>query len=152
MTLAVHAREGSLFHGAPDRHDRLEPRQAHDWSSGRAVPDGEPAVFATHLPEVAIFMAVMPHAIGGDGWFGYELDANGIARFHATPFDATTARGYVHVLSREGFTGPVGADWRSPRAVTPVAIVEVTGADLPAIDHSSITARAWQRDRSRSPA
>lgn len=141
MTLADYARDGWLFHGSSERHERLEPRQAHDWSSGRAVPDGEPAVFATHLHEVAIFMAVMPSAIGANGWFGYELGAGGVARFHATALvEPASARGYVHVLSRDGFSGPIGADWRSPRAVTPTAIVEVTGAELPPIDQSSSVA------------
>ena len=131
MTLADYELEGFLFHGSPTRRERLEPRQARDWSSGDARLDGGPAVFASQVAALAVFMAVMPGAIGADGHFGYGVGDAGRLIFTASSLDAASpASGWVHVVAREGFVQR-GFDWRAERVVVPTAVIRVTVRDLP---------------------
>jgi hypothetical protein len=140
VRLDQYANEEWLFHGSPHRCLRLEPHQAYDWSDGTPVVDGEPAVFATHALAVAVFMAIMPSAIGANGSFAYELGPRGDIELTATSLASrTTARGFVHVVTREGFSGPRGLDWWCTDVVTPVAIFEVSGDDLPPVRISRST-------------
>lgn len=132
--LAAYEREARwLFHGSPERLTRLAPRQAYTWVDRRRIADGTPAVFASHLAAVAIFMAVMPGAIGDHGTFGYEAVAGGVELTATSLAGIAGARGWVHVVRRDGFAPSDALDWRCACEVAPWAILEVTGADLPPV-------------------
>ncbi len=51
--------ERFVFHGSGLRLEKLEPRQAYTVIDGVNLPDGPPAVFATHLVDYALFMALI---------------------------------------------------------------------------------------------
>lgn len=48
-----------LFHGSGIEIDILKPNQAYNFSSGKKIKDGKPAIHATHYHEIACFMAIM---------------------------------------------------------------------------------------------
>lgn len=47
--------ERFVFHGSGLRVERLGPRQAYTVLDGVNLPDGPPAVFATHLVDYALY-------------------------------------------------------------------------------------------------
>lgn len=126
-----------LFHGSGYKLDTLEPRQAHNSPNiGEKIPDGEPAVFASELSNIAIFMAVIskPNA-PRNLRSGFSGGVGGNVKFRATQAtidQIKNAKGYVHVFDRDNFhkrdeTG----EWISVKPVQPVEIIEVSEKDLP---------------------
>lgn len=134
-----------VFHGSGELLEELEPRQAynhpHD-SEEDAIPDGEPAVFATSKPDIAIFMSIFNYQNAPKGSrSAYDHDEKGL-RFRvtkATMDQIHNAKGYVYVFDRNDFS-PRGEIPGDPTAyveamayknVRPVEVVEVSEKDLP---------------------
>lgn len=125
-----------VFHGTPFKIEGpLEPRQAH--SNGKL--DGVPAVAATHLVDVPIFMAIISarrdQAAGREhhsSWGGEGSDYS----FKSWPDQLERAleerhTGFVYVLDAEKFQQYQGAEVRSEAAVEPVYCIPVSVEDLP---------------------
>lgn len=125
-----------LFHGSRNpRIQELEPRQAMTWREGAYVNDGPPAVAASPYADIAIFRSLIT---GHSGFSSFPNPDDTVSlEFRLTRAGyaaAEHARGYVYVISRDGFSpvGPITSmDWRSGDLVTPVDIIEVQAEDLP---------------------
>lgn len=135
--LPRYAEQGYLFHGSANAFRVLEPRPPLDFdeASGQMLPDGPPAVCASADPDVAIFMAVMPTASSlSTRFYGFSRAADGRFQFvasHGSLEPGTDARGFVHVLEKEGFRPHGDDEWRSEGPVAPVAVAPVFARDLP---------------------
>ncbi len=115
-----------VFHGSPYEIKELEPRQA----TNAGLPDGEPAVWASDLPVVAIFMAL----VGGRYSSGVSI-TNGEVELTAVRSGLTALRGdkltgYVHVLPKEQFTKVKQHDYVSTKPQHPVEVIKVKAKDL----------------------
>lgn len=122
-----------VFHGSTAGDiPELEIRQPYDYTDGIKQEHGAPCVAATRSADVAIFRALV-----NDDYTGFGPDDQGNIRLWASQkaLDAARGRkGFVYVLSQEGFT-QFGAhpkmEWRSSENQKPTQIVEVTEKDLP---------------------
>ncbi len=125
-----------VFHGTPFKIDGpLEPRQAH--SNGK--PDGVPAVAATHLVDIPIFMAIISarrdQAAGRQhhsSWGGED----GAIVFKSWPDQMERAReeghtGFVYAFEADKFEQYQGAEVRSEAPVKPAYCIPVSVEDLP---------------------
>lgn len=133
-----------VFHGSPIGNiETFEPRQAHDLN----IPDEEPAVFATELTDIAIFMALVnkqnsinpsePYQSGTS--VGRDHDGN----YYVKDLRATknlldgarlpTASGFVYVFPIDVFTrrAKKEGEFRSLKPVEPLYSIQVTSKDLP---------------------
>jgi len=130
-----------LFHGSSLKLKELEPRQAYtrNHQTGLMEKDGTPAVFATNVPDIAIFMAIMDKSrIRGEFRTSFDC-TNGNGRINVR-LSATSnvlssldeLSGFVHVLEFSDFNKREGkvAEYISLVSVFPVAVVSVTSADL----------------------
>lgn len=130
-----------VFHGSSLKLKQLEPRQAYkrNHDTGRMEKDGLPVVFATNVPDIAIFMAIVDKSrINGE--FNTYFDCtngNGCinVRLSATPNVLTLLpelSGFVYVLETSDFKKRHGkiAEYISQKPVYPVAVVPVTAEDL----------------------
>ena len=131
-------REGKyLFHGSGFKLDTLEPRQAHNHpTSDKKIPDGEPAVFASELANVAIFMAVISKPNTPSGFrSGFSGRGDGSVEYRVTKEtmdQIKNAKGYVHVFDRNNFQRRGdSSEWISTKPVQPIEIIEVSEKDLP---------------------
>jgi len=131
-------REGKyLFHGSGFKLDTLEPRQAHNFPTpGEKIPDGELAVFASELSNVAIFMAVISKPNTPRGFrsgFSGKGDSDVEYRVTKETMDQIkNAKGYVHVFDRDNFQRRgKSSEWISTKSVQPIEIIEVSEKDLP---------------------
>ena len=131
-----------VFHGSPDKLERLEPRQQMHLNeeTGKSEPDGEPAVCATISPEVAIFRSLVSSHVAkraGLKWYWSEFGMrDGKPHFKATPESISQATksnsiGYVHIFNKKGFDQHDRLEWRAYQEVEPVYVIEVKGSDLP---------------------
>ena len=120
-----------VFHGSAAVVEKLEPRQAHDYTSGVKKPDYKPAVFATDRIDTAIFMALYD-AAPSPKHGQFSLRNNEIS-FYVSPnaFDNPNLKGVVYVLNMSDFQHLRGIEFVSEREVTPAKIVEVGVGDLP---------------------
>lgn len=127
-----------VFHGSGVRIEELEPRQAHSYPDAggeNKIPDGDPAVYASPLADVAIFMAIFnkQNAPAGarSAMSGYE---NGEMKYRTTQETMDqihNARGYIHVFSKDTFTPRSFFESLSHIPVRPEQIIEITEKDLP---------------------
>jgi hypothetical protein len=125
-----------VFHGSPDIIKTLEPRQAYNQNkeTGEMERDGEPAVFATPLADIAIFRAL----INRRGISGESRSSFGISgeqpQFSATKnlLDGAKRKiGRVYVLDKSNFQNFDGMQCRSLETNEPIEVIEVTVDDLP---------------------
>jgi hypothetical protein len=133
-----------VFHGSPSKLDILEPRQAHnhikkEGGEYEAVPDGEPAVFASPFADIAIFMAVISRKNAPLGTrSGFSSDSKNHFEFRATKETmdqiGDEANGYVHVFKKDGFEERNHNEVVAYQAVTPIKIIEVRKEDLPPVE------------------
>src|SRR3990167_1265374 len=101
-----------LFHGSGDPGLQfLEPRQAYNYTSGKQIPDDKPAVHASPIIDVAIFMAMMNKnnfpqeydtSVGNYG--GKILFAMSQSTSDQLKRLSDEASGYVYVFNKENFT------------------------------------------------
>ena len=131
-----------VFHGSPQRLDRLEPRQQTHVSkkTGKTEPDGDPAVCTTESPDVAIFRSLISSHVAkkaGLKWYWSEFGIKDRKPyFKATQESLDQARkpdslGYVHVFKKADFAKRDELEWRSDHEVEPVQVIEVKASDLP---------------------
>jgi hypothetical protein len=127
-----------VFHGSALKLDVLEPRQAYNYpdnSPEGKEPDHKPAVFASPLSEVAIFMAVVNvknAPLGARA--GFTLKTDGTIQFRTPPStmeQIKNAKGYVYVFDKTKFTRRFEDEFVSYEKVRPLEIIEVTELDLP---------------------
>jgi len=142
-TLIALEKEGRfVFHGSLFLlSDELEPRQAKtlDKHTMNMINDGEPAVVATPIAEVAIFRAVINNnlRVEGSHWssFSWGKDGDGtLVEYRTTKeiFDkAKESKGYVYVFRKEDFNKYGVLEYRAFNKVKPVRIFEVSFEDLP---------------------
>ena len=130
---AIEATGQYVFHGSSTSGIvELEPRQAHDCSTGEQMKHGDPSIAGTIHADIAIFRAVINRGTTGFGKVDNTLE------FCATQNALDLAKhqiGYVYVLKKEGFV-PFGGnessmEWRSLQAQKPERVVPVTFGDLP---------------------
>lgn len=128
-----------VFHGSGSKIDgTLEPRQAINHkkvdSEIVAMPDDKPAVFATPLADIAIFMAIINRNNVVDGRSGFGTTDEGGFEFRATPETMKqihNATGYVYVFDKTNFTPRSKRESLAYEEVTPNEVVMVTEKDLP---------------------
>jgi hypothetical protein len=128
-----------VFHGSPSVIEVFEPRQAtqFDSTTGKNLPDGEPAVFAADQSLPAIFKGLINGVISPglnllSGWRSEE----GKLHFYSVREGIEGARkegvkAYVYVFNKSDFEPYRGMEYRSLQIVTPKMTIEVTGQDLP---------------------
>lgn len=129
--------EGSyLFHGAmnPDLKT-LEPRQAYNFIGVEHIADDKPAVHASPLADVAIFVGMMNEyncPKGYDTSCGNEGEDIIFAATQVTLDQLNeNSRGYVYVVPKDSFTPRSIAESISYSSVIPIQVVEVRKSDLP---------------------
>lgn len=127
-----------VFHGSGSKIDGgLEPRQAynHPNNSGESgVPDGEPAVFATPVADVAIFMSIINKHNAPKGARSGFGNTDGDFEFRATKDTMDqihNAIGYVYVFDKTNFTPRSKTESLSYEVAEPVEVITVTKKDLP---------------------
>lgn len=133
-----------VFHGTPiDNIETFEPRQAHDFGS----PDEEPAVFATELPDIAIFMALVNHqnSTNPDAPYhsGTSVGQNDQGEYFVKDLRATQnlldgarlpgSRGFVYVFPIQHFTRreKKQGEFRCLENIKPLHVIPVSSSDLP---------------------
>ena len=140
--IALEKKGDFVFHGSLVLlSGELEPRQAKtlDKHTGSMINDGELAVVATPIAEVAIFRAVIDNSlrVGGSHWssFGWDKDGDGTSVEYKTTkeiFDKSKeSKGYVYVFRKEDFHKYGTLEYRAFNKVKPVRIFEVDFDDLP---------------------
>lgn len=139
VLLALEEERVYVFHGTYHKLDSFEPRQAYSYDSktGRNIPDGRPAVFASVRSEPAIFHALINKAIDPTPghWSGWSSNkGNFTYRSVQSALDRLKdpqIKGYVHVFRRLEFESYRGHEFVSYKEVQPVLVIEVTAQDLP---------------------
>ena len=126
-----------VFHGSGSHLEKLEPRQAHNYSEARAesgIPDDKPAVFATPYADIAIFMAVVSPKNVKNLRAGFSSFGEKKFEFRATSETMNQldqAKGYVYVFGKEGFVPRGDSEMLSYETVMPSEVIEVGKQDLP---------------------
>ncbi len=129
-----------VFHGSPIKLDKLTPRQAYTYPDKTAetkIADGEPAVFASPIADIAIFMAVVNgknapkgsrsgFGAKGENQFEYRATQETLEQLH-------DVKGYVFVFDKNKFTPRSQTEVCAYSEVVPDEIIEVTERDLPDI-------------------
>lgn len=130
-----------LFHGSGSKIDTLEPRQAYNDPRNpdeEKIADDKPAVFASPIADIAIFMAVINGNNAPAGArSGVSFHSGGSYEFRVTTKTmdqiGDDAAGYVYVFDRGEFIprSPEEEEWLSYKTVVPVEVVKVSKKDLP---------------------
>lgn len=128
-----------VFHGSAFLVDKIEPRQAYSSKTGTRIPDGNPAVFATPIADIAIFMAVfnkenMSTNLHRKYKSGFTGEEDGGVEFRVTKDlmdDAINFNGYVYVFDKNKFKPRSSFEVLSDVALTPEDVICVTEKDLP---------------------
>lgn len=133
-----------VFHGSPVNNiEVFEPRQAHDLNT----PDEEPAIFATELPDIAIFMALVnqqnstnpsqPYqsgtSVGRDNEGNYFVQDLRATKNLLDGAQLPGARGFVYVFPVEDFKrrDKKQGEFRTLKPTKPLMTIPVTAKDLP---------------------
>ena len=138
------AQQGAyLFHGSDNGAIKLfKPVQAHTTIGKQQKKDGKPAIHATQLLDIAIFMAIfnaknIPKDLGSM----YSVSITGNVKF--TVSRATidqikkSAAGYVYVFNKQDFkpkrttTGINPFEWTRHEAIRPFKKFRISAQDLP---------------------
>lgn len=131
-----------VFHGSPQKLDKLEPRQQMHFNpkTGKSESDGSPAVCASPDYEIAIFRSLtsshIARQLGVKNYYTEFGLRDGKPYFRGTAESIALARrpeavGYVHVFSKKGFQSHNDLENRAYHQVEPLYIVEVKSPDLP---------------------
>ena len=129
-----------LFHGSGQKINILETRQAYNYPNNEIknrIPDGVPAVFASDIVDIPIFMAIINNQNAPEGArSGFSGNSKDGFEFRATKstFDQIkNAKGYVYVFDKNLFRKREGRanEYISILPVEPLEIIEVTEKDLP---------------------
>ena len=127
-----------VFHGSGHKLQRLEPRQAYNYSvisNEGKVLDDKPAVFASPRADIAIFRAIInKNNIQRGLRSGFSFSGDGDLEFRATraTIDQTkNVKGYVYVFDKLKFIPRSSGELLSYEPVEPVEVVEVSEKDLP---------------------
>jgi hypothetical protein len=132
-----------VFHGSSNEVEVFEPRQAYTWHKGYKEKDGEPAIFASHSVDYAIFMAVVSRKnCTGNYHAGVATTAKTAGskeynlKFKVLRETLDTfkkdAKGWVYVFKKEDFPTPNGpSECVAYSHVTPLEKIVVTPEDLP---------------------
>ncbi len=123
-----------VFHGSGIKLDKLEPRQAYTIINDQSVKDGNPAVFATPIADVAIFMAIINKENIRD--FRSEfIPNNGDPIFLATKKTLNrinnSLKGYIYVFDMKNFKLQGTCEAVSFKSVIPLETIMVSIKDLP---------------------
>jgi hypothetical protein len=123
-----------VFHGSALRLGELEPRQAYCHATGERLPDGPPAIFATHFVDFAIFMAVINRSNCQRGLHSSCDFEDGTLIFGASVDTVRqlneTSIGYVHLFHRHLFSQRNEYEWACFENLKPVEIVQVCWPDF----------------------
>jgi hypothetical protein len=125
-----------LFHGTP-RGDivEIEPRQA--LNNDNQVLDGPPAIFASSLPSIAIFLAITSGRGRKTSYAGRRYTGDEDVTFYATEDVLATIadpnnHGYVYIFNnKEPFINLRGHEFTSIQPCKPLGKVKVTNSDMP---------------------
>lgn len=122
-----------VFHGSAKLLQILNPKQAHN----QGGPDGEPAVFASPLTDIAIFRAIINRDnIKNNHRSGFSR-INDQLTFRATQetidqlHDMSEKEGYVYVFDKNKFITKNRIEYVSRDPVVPDQIIKVSKIDLP---------------------
>jgi len=118
--------------------EKLEPRQPFTIpeEEKEMTKDGEPCVAATPYVEIAIFRALVSGRSGfGVSVYSPEDSSIELRASREALKEAEKKKGYVYVLSREGFAPRIpgienAMEWRSEKSVKPEMVIEVTFKDI----------------------
>lgn len=125
-----------VFHGSENPNiSVLEPRQAYTVVDGENLEDDKPAIHASPISEIAIFMAIVNMKncpLGFNSGFEHR---NSKTILHASKESLDqlneNSKGYVYVLPKEDFSPRGAVQSISYKESSPLQIVEVTKSDLP---------------------
>ncbi len=127
-----------VFHGSGSKIEKLEPRQAHNYpnnSEEGKIPDDKPAVFASPLADIAIFMAVINRNNAPKGSrSGFTNNGGRDFEFRVTKETMDQihgATGFVYVFDKRKFIPRSSGQVLSYESVEPEKVVVVTEKDLP---------------------
>lgn len=109
-----------LYHGSPQRLERLEPRPARGVGPEH---DTLTAVYATDSRNMAIAFAMsgVPDEKGYLSWT-MEMEGDGPAITYQAGCPRAGELGFVHVISPQGFNKVADHQWVCYSAVSPVSI------------------------------
>lgn len=129
-----------VFHGSGENLEKLEPRQALNYTTEIPEKDGRPAIFASQSVDYAIFMAIINK---NNCLKGLRSGANTSSRKDGTykiTFSATKetlkqltpeSSGWVYVFDRVSFQKIKPTEFVSYNKVTPLEKIKVSMQDLP---------------------
>lgn len=127
--------DGYVLHGSPNLVPILEPRQAFN----AGLPDGAPAVFATHYPELALAYALINksagrRSIGGaiDPIVSINFVTLYVNFFSASPKQLIGQEGFVYILKpTENFVPCTPVQMRIYSKQEPIDVLPVSAEDFP---------------------
>lgn len=125
-----------VFHGSENQGiSVLEPRQAYTVVEGKSIEDDKPAVHASPLSDIAIFMSLVNSKNcpkGFDSGFEYR---NGKLVLYASRESLDqlneNSRGFVYVLPNNQFVQRGKVQSIAYDKIEPFEVIEVTKDDLP---------------------
>lgn len=117
-----------LYHGSSERVDVLMPHQAHDSIHEAGSQYG---VFATSNRDVALAFALgaMPDETGGVTRVIRPQDLNQVKMVFVQGHPNFGGKGYLYIVSSEGFEQVDKLQWVCREPVTPMEILEINADD-----------------------
>ncbi len=130
-----------VFHGSGSKiEEEFEPRQAYNHKLKEdgtydAIPDGQPAVFTSHIVDIAIFMAIFnSENLKKSCRSGFSfVDGDVLFRVNKETYQnlPQTAQGYVYVFLKKDFEKINSTEYVSYKKVKPVETIKISVRDLP---------------------
>lgn len=123
-----------LFHGTAHGGVIIfEPRQA--LNNNNQTADGPPAVFASSMPEIAIFIALTAGRGRKTSYVGRRYPGDEEVSFYATAdvldnMADSKNHGYVHFFDRILFSNFRGHEYTSLKVVKSIGCIKVTNVDM----------------------
>jgi hypothetical protein len=136
--LRILAKSGKyLFHGTGNEIKIFEPMQAYNYKNGKRIKDGKPAVHATHLPQVASFMALITknnfpeHFNCGYFWSDRKIHFWADNKTLNKIKGLKSMTGYVYILNKDKFQRRNKIEWVSFVRIKPYRKIKIDKESLP---------------------
>ncbi|MEK7433231.1 MAG: hypothetical protein AABZ74_08885 [Cyanobacteriota bacterium] len=95
-----------LFHGSPNKIEVFEPKQAYTFINGQNIKDDDPAIHASPIIDIAIFMSLINRINCPKGSYSKFEYKNNKVVFEATKEtleQLNKPKGYIYVFERSFF-------------------------------------------------
>lgn len=124
-----------LFHGTDTKiYGLFQPRQAYTFIDGKEEKDGEPAVYATPILDIAIFMAVVNSKNAPVNFHSrFNKDNKGVnLLMNKDTKDqiSSDSSGYVYIFNKDDFKEKNPIEYFSNNEVKPINYAEVKFGDI----------------------